>query len=119
MNGGGFNNPLGRLRTMGFVTGFDQIEITPDGMKEVEGTYDALPTGDALQVYWLNHLAGPESKILRELIAAYPDSLTKAELAERAGYNPSGGGFNNPLGRLRTMQLVEGYAEIKATKYLF
>jgi hypothetical protein len=31
-------------------------------------------------------------------------------VAAKAGYEASGGGFNNALGRLRTLELVQGVA---------
>jgi hypothetical protein len=49
----------------------------------------------------------------------YPDALTKEELAVQAGYEANGGGFNNALGRLRTLELVQGRREIKASDNLF
>ncbi len=38
----------------------------------------------------------------------YADTLTKEEVAAKAGYEANGGGFNNTLGRLRTLELVRG-----------
>lgn len=46
-------------------------------------------------------------------------TLTKLELAERAGYEASGGGFNNALPRLRTLELIEGRADLRASADLF
>jgi hypothetical protein len=48
--------------------------------------------------------------ILETLTQAYPATLNKEELAARAGYEANGGGFNNALGRLRTLELVQGRA---------
>jgi len=41
------------------------------------------------------------------LIDVYPEALDNTELARRAGYEPGGGAFNNPRGRLRTLGLVD------------
>jgi uncharacterized protein len=49
----------------------------------------------------------------------YPDALTKEEVAVKAGYEANGGGFNNALGRLRTLELVQGHGAIKASDNLF
>jgi hypothetical protein len=38
----------------------------------------------------------------------YPAALNKEEVAALPGYEVSGGGFNNALGRLRTFDLVQG-----------
>ena len=51
--------------------------------------------------------------------STYPASLTKQEVGERAGYEPSGGGFNNALSRLRTLELIEGRGELRASEGFF
>jgi hypothetical protein len=56
---------------------------------------------------------------LETLTHAYPVRLNKEEVAARAGYEANGGGFNNALGRLRTLELVQGRAELKASDNLF
>jgi hypothetical protein len=106
--GGGFLNPLGRLRSAGFVEGSGQLSATAAGIRAA-GKVEKPPTGRALLAWWLEHprVDGPMSKILRALAdARHP--LTPAELAEAAGYKPNTGGFTNPLGRLRTIGLVAG-----------
>jgi hypothetical protein len=49
----------------------------------------------------------------------YPRTLSKAQLATRSGYEANGGGFNNALSRLRTLELISGRAELKASEDLF
>ncbi len=75
--------------------------------------------GAALIEYWRSRLGKAERLILETLTRAYPNALTKEEVAAGAGYEASGGGFNNALGRLRTLELVEGRGEIKASYNLF
>jgi len=111
--GGGFNNPLGALRTGGLITRGEPITITDEGLA-VLGDYEELPRGRGLLHHWYNQISGPERKILSVLVEEGPE-LTKAELAERAGYQPTGGGFNNPLGRLRTLGLVDRGDPIRLT----
>ena len=41
--------------------------------------------------------------------------MSKEELATAAGYAPVGGGFNNPLSRLRTLELVTRGPELSLT----
>ena len=50
---------------------------------------------------------------------AYPAALNKEEVASWTGYKESGGGFNNALGRLRTLELVQGRGELRASDDLF
>ena len=114
MGGGGFNNPLGALRSAGFVTRGEPIEITAEGLAAL-GAFEPLPSGRDLLDHWLRELPGPAAKILTVLAEAWPTSLSKDDLAEAAGYSPVGGGFNNPLGRLRTLGLVTRGADISLT----
>jgi len=43
---------------------------------------------------------------------------SKEQVAAKAGYEASGGGFNNALGRLRTLELVQGRGELKTSRDL-
>ena len=60
-----------------------------------------------------------EQLILETLTQVYPDALSKEEVAAKAGYEPNGGGFNNTLGRLRTLELVQGRGQLQASENLF
>ena len=60
-----------------------------------------------------------ERLILETLTQAYPGALNKEEVAAKAGYEANGGGFNNALGRLRTLELVQGRGELRASENLF
>lgn len=119
VNGGGFNNALGSLRTAGRVDGAqDRLTITVDGIAAL-GPFDPLPHGDALLQHWLRQLSKAERSIMEALAEAYPDGLDREELAARAGYEPAGGGFNNALGRLRTLELITRGWPVKASEDLF
>jgi hypothetical protein len=63
-------------------------------------------------------LGKAERKILNAL-AQYPQGRSKKQLALLTIYSSNGGGFNNALGRLRTLELIEGSREIKASDHLF
>lgn len=119
--GGAFNNPRGSLRTKGFVeyVGSGQIKLTDEGRERASYPDEAL-TKDELQARVLERLPGPEQKILRVLIDAYPESLDKEECAARAGY-AMGGAFNNPCGRLRSLGIAEypTRGQIKAAPVVF
>ncbi len=118
-NGGGFNNYLGALRTRAFIQGSgDRLTITEAGI-EALGSWEPLPTGSALIDYWRSRLGKAERLILEVLAQVYPDALTKEEVAAKTGYEANGGGFNNALGRLRTLKLVQGRGGIRASDNLF
>jgi uncharacterized protein len=118
-NGGGFNNYLGALRTRAFIRGDGNgLIITGAGM-EALGSWEPLPTGPALIDHWRGRLGKAERLILETLTRAFPDSMTKEEVAVKAGYEANGGGFNNALGRLRTLELVHGRGDLCASESLF
>src|ERR1700687_4862815 len=83
------------------------------------GFWEPLPAGSGLVDYWRARLGKAERLILETLTQVYPDALTKEEVAAKAGYEPNGGGFNNALGRLRTLELVQGRGEVRASDNLF
>jgi hypothetical protein len=115
VSGGGFNNYLGALRSRELITSDgDNLRITANGVREL-GSWEPLPAGPGLIDYWRSRLGKAERLILETLTEIYPATLTKEELAARAGYEPNGGGFNNALGRLRTLELVNGRGELRAS----
>jgi hypothetical protein len=117
--GGGFNNYLGAMRSRGLIEGDgDRLTITDAGIQALD-SWEPLPTGSALVDYWRGRLGKAERLILETLTQSYPEALTKEEVAAKAGYEPNGGGFNNALGRLRTLELVQGRGEIRASDNLF
>lgn len=116
--GGGFRNPLSRLRSGKLIAGKDTLVILPAGLKAL-GAFTPLPRGKRLLEHWYGELGKAERKILEALAAAYPKSLSPGQAAHQAGYDPGGGGFRNPLSRLRTLGLVEGRGELKASREFF
>jgi len=119
LNGGGFNNYLGALRSRGLIKGDgDRLTITDPG-SEALGSWEPLPTGSALVDYWRGRLWKAERLILETLTQAYPDGLNKEEVAVKAGFEAYGGGLDHALGRQRIMELVQGRGEIKASDNLF
>jgi uncharacterized protein len=117
LGGGGFNNALGALRTAGYIVKGDPTQITEAGI-EALGEHEQLPAGPHLLDHWLARLGKAERAILVCVAGVHPRSLTKDEIAVATGYTAGGGGFNNALGRLRTLRLVEGKNEVKASDEL-
>lgn len=119
IGGGGFGNALSALKTKGWREGDNaSLRITEAGLRAL-GAWEPLPTGAALAEHWYRQLAKAERCVLQVLVDVHPRALTKADLAQRAGYEASGGGFGNALSRLRTLELIEGRAEMKAAAALF
>lgn len=117
-SGGGFNNALSALRSKGWIEGHGTLSITDAGIDAL-GTYEPLPSGRALLDHWLGQLSKAERGALEVLANAYPNALSKEEVAAATGYEAKGGGFNNALSRLRTLELISGRGELKASDDLF
>jgi hypothetical protein len=117
-SGGGFNNAISSLRSKGYMKGQDPLSATGDGLA-ILGSYDPLPTGQELREHWYRQLGKCETAILKWLVANYPQTTTKEEVAAGTGYEAGGGGFNNAVSRLRTLELIEGRGELKASEELF
>ncbi len=97
---------LGALRSRGLLQGEgDRLTITDVGIQTL-GSWEPLPTGSALIGHWRSRLGKAERLILETLTEAFPDALTKEEVAAKAGCQANGGGFNNALGRLRTLDAL-------------
>ncbi|WP_395736311.1 ATP-binding protein [Prosthecobacter sp.] len=107
VDGGGFNNALSSLRTRGLLNGTDPLAITDDGRAGL-GSFTPLPTGLQAIDHWISRLSKCEAAILSSLLQVEGFACSKQELAERAGYEATGGGFNNALSALRTRELIEG-----------
>jgi hypothetical protein len=83
------------------------------------GSYDPLQTGRDLLDHWLRQLGKAERAILERLATVYPSAETKDALGAATGYESNGGGFNNALSRLRSLELIEGRGELRASADLF
>jgi hypothetical protein len=109
---GGFRNALSSLRTSGYIEGRGAVTATESGLAAL-GAYDPLPTGQALIDWWKAHQLGKaERAILDVLVAAYPQRVTVADIAEQSGYSQASGGFRNALSRLRTLDLASGRGDL-------
>lgn len=120
VKGGGFNNALSALRTTAHLTGDNaRLTITDAGFAALGDAYEPLPTGETLLKHWLGQLPKAERALLNALARAYPDPLNKTALAEQTGYQSTGGGFNNALSHLRTLELISGRNVLRASENLF
>lgn len=118
VSGGGFNNALSKLRTARCIFDSGDLICITDQGRDALGDYVSLPRGDALLQHWLSQLSKAEAAALRVLAKHFPRAMSKDQLAAEAGYEPNGGGFNNALSRLRTLELIER-RELRASQDLF
>ena len=116
---GSFSTYLSKLRTNAYIEGFPVLSITAAGLVAL-GDYTPLPTGNALQEYWINCLSGGASRMLKELCSVYPNSMTSAELGDIAEVKSTSGTFSTYLSKLRTLELVSGTRDaLQASPDLF
>jgi hypothetical protein len=114
------DNTLAALRSKGYILGSGSgIEVTDDGLKAL-GSYDPLPTGAELRAYWMRELDKAASAFLGVICEAYPDTLTRDEVAEKASYSPQSRHVDNTLAQLRSRDLITGSGRaIRASEDLF
>lgn len=107
---GGFRNALSSLRTWKLMVGGNTeiMSITEAGTALIGDRYTALPQGQGLVQYWLNHrsLGKCERAVLAALIES-PEGLGIEDLAAKVEYEVSGG-FRNALSTLRTAGVITG-----------
>jgi len=63
--------------------------LTNDGLSTL-GTFEPLPKGEELRKKLLRDADRMEGKLLKVLFEVYPESISKKDLLERAGYQSSG-----------------------------
>lgn len=114
-----FANSLGMLRSSGLAEGGgDAIRITDSG-RAAAGDVDPLPTGEELVQHWMSKLEKAERAMLEVLVRSGARGVTtKEELADASGYSVTSSSFANAIGKLRTLELAEGYGPIRASATL-
>lgn len=117
----GYLNALGTLRSSGQITYVNgsRVMLTEAGARHARAHH--RPTARALQDRVVALIGGATGRILEPLIAAYPRSVRREQLAAAADYgHVRSKGFLNALGRLRTLGFVTYQAgDVVATPVLF
>jgi hypothetical protein len=118
----GFQNPLGALRTEGLLDYPTPGSIVLTAKGRAEAPKARRPSQMDFHDRLFGLLGGVHSRILRPLIQRYPRPMERVALAEAAGYgNARSPEFQNPLGRLRSLGLID-YPQpglVKAEPVLF
>lgn len=105
--GGTWSTYLGEIRRAGL------IDENPAGFTLTQAGWDYLGyrpepmTATQLQQHYLGILRAGAARMLRAVIDAHPDGLTRIELADVSGVTASGGTFSTYLGDLRRNGLIE------------
>jgi DNA-binding PadR family transcriptional regulator len=106
---GTFGTYLSRLKSAGLInyTGpKGWVSLTDAGRREAD-PQSAPQTTEELHRQVFAKLGGGMERILRELIAVYPQDLDKWELAKRTTLTANAGTFGTYLSRLRSLGFID------------
>jgi hypothetical protein len=108
MNSTTFTNPLGNLRSFGYLVYPDSetAALTEAGRTKANIPQTPATTEDLHRAIF-QKLNTPQTKILRVLINAFPAAVNREDLASQAGYSVKSTTFTNPLGNLRSFGFID------------
>jgi len=121
VTGGTFNTYYSTLRRNGLIAENNGLISLTDTGRAATGTNTTAPASTAeLLDQWRTALKAGARTMLDLLIDAYPDTLTRDELAQRAGYEVTSGTFNTYLSTLRRNGLTNITGDtVRANDVLF
>jgi len=102
-----YQNNLGALRTAGLVDypGPGKVQLLSEGAA-IAAPSAYAPTHEAIMEKIKAKLTPALMRILQAAAAAYPNDLTKDELAETAAASATSSTYQNNLGRLRSLGFI-------------
>lgn len=120
----GYSNNLDALRSAGLIDypAAGRVALTAEGRAQVSLDPAAIPgSTEDLHERVRGLLPPARWRVLEPLLAAYPDAVDKAVLAEEAGVSATSSGYSNNLGALRSLGLIDypTPGRIAATEVLF
>lgn len=103
----GYQNNLGALRSAGLIEypPGREVALTAEGAA-VAVPPDHAPTHDDIMQAIAAKLAPAQMRILHTAAAAYPEDIGKEDLAGQVGASVTSSGYQNNLGRLRTLGFI-------------
>ena len=117
-----YQNNLGRLRTLGLIDyPSGRFVALTEGGRAIATATEVPITLAGFQTRWLAIVSGPQAKILRKLIECHPHAASKELVAEHLGVSATSSSYQNNLGRLRSLGLVDypQAGRVVATDLLF
>src|SRR5579884_1527912 len=118
----GYANNLGALRSRGLIEYPAQGRVAlTDAGRALAAAAQPIRSLEELHQAWQRKLSAPQWRILEVLTGAYPQSIARDELAERAYQSPRSSGYANNLGSLRSLGLIDypSQGHVAATELLF
>jgi len=111
---------LQRLRERNLINArSNRLTPTHMGIAKLGPDFELLPTGEALQRYWLDRLPRGERILLEILVKAHPQTIDRLALDEHSGFKRSS--RDAYLQRLKARELIENTSQgtLKASDTLF
>lgn len=110
---------VGQLNTAGLTAGNDgRLELTDAG-RSIANFPAGAPSTHDLHQRVLDKLSGPQQKILNVLLNNYPHFISRDDLAQASGYEPSGT-FRAYVGQINSVELTEATSgKLRAAAWLF
>lgn len=96
---GNFNNIIGGLGSMG------QTAVPRPGRLALNADFEGLMADEATEKLW-SVLEGPQKRLV-EAARKFEGDLSREDLATNAGYMAGSGNFNNIVGSLTTMDILQ------------
>lgn len=95
-----------------------RIRATEQGLAALGADFEPLPTGHALQEYWLARLPEGERRVLQVVLTAYPDGVPRDEIDVETGYKRSS--RDAYVARLKARRVVDIIgSRVRASDSLF
>lgn len=116
-----FEKYVANLKSRGLVDyGNGTVRLTEEGRAVAKPSASVL-TSEDLHEKVMPLFSSYQQKLLRSLIVAHPDSLSRAELGERSGLQSTSSTFEKYVGALRAGEVVEypDKGHVKAADWLF
>lgn len=103
-----YQNNVGALHTHGLVDypASSLLALTETG-HALANPPQAITTLRDLHNAWFAKLTRPQAAILIRLLEVHPEALAREDLAHRAGASPTSSAYQNNLGALRSLGLIE------------
>lgn len=99
------NTYLQRMLSAGYIAqSGERFTITDAGVDWIGSDYQPLPTGEALQRYWIDKLPAGESAVFRAVLENQSNGISRDEIGEHTNFKRST--RNTYLQRLAARELV-------------
>jgi len=117
VKGGTFGAYISGLKKNGWIVGSNEFAITEEGLENAEPM--RMPTGEELLSLWKTKFKRGAGEILQFLYESYPNEVSRDEIGEVTGFEPSGGTFGAYLSVLRRNGLIEVNEGVKISDEFF